>query len=637
VGSLRRERRGAAALALLFLLLLEASCARPPAGPQRFAILRFENLSQDAAVDWMGRAFPEIIGGELAAAPNIYTVSPARIRGTNHTLGTRPIGAPGVSAELTSALASGANRIGYGTYWISNGRLEARLTIQNAATLKDIEVLSASAPAGDLPGAAGALARQISKGAGAHGTANEQAWEDYAAALESPDAATAEAKAGQAIAADPDFGPAYRLLVEIKSQGDRAGALALADQALAREAIHPAGRARLEIEAAGLRDDGAAAQRWLAELAKLEPGDIETWQSLAQTAYIGHDYRAAVSAWQRVLAAEPADGNALNQLGYAAVYAGDFAAATAALRRYAALQPQDANPLDSLGDINLIAGHLQQAEGFYVQAAKKAPNFYGGSDWFKAAVARLMTGDIPGADKLAGQFADVRSAAHDPAVPVFNAEWQWISGRRKAGYAALEQFARSAEAGAPAELASRAYSQLTVWSLLLGDRAAAGQMSAKAAALAGPSSQPEAAMVRFLAQPPVPFPEWQARAERLAPHPAQHAIRDSMLAYALLLSREYAPAAEVLRRLYDAGNDAGNEGLPVLLAWSCLETGRDKEAAPLLAFNAVPPVTGPGLFTSFYFPRIFELRARLEEKPGRTDGAGANARLFTVLSGNAGR
>ena len=72
-----------------------------------------------------------------------------------------------------------------------------------------------------------------------------------------------------------------------------------------------------------------------------------------------------------------------------------------------------------------------------------------------------------------------------------------------------------------------------------------------------------------------------------------------MLAYALLLSREYAPAAEVLRRLYDSGSEADNEGLPVLLAWSYLETGREKDAVPLLAFNPVPPVTGPGLFTAF--------------------------------------
>jgi len=251
-------------------------------------------------------------------------------------------------------------------------------------------------------------------------------------------------------------------------------------------------------------------------------------------------------------------------------------------------------------------------------------------------VARLMTGDIAGADKLAGQFAAARSAAHDPSVPILNAEWLWMSGRRKAGYRALEQFARGAESGPSRELASRAYSQLAVWSLLAGDRPAAEQMSAKGAALPGPASGAEAAIVRFLAQPPAPAAEWEARAARLIPNPAQHATRDTVLAYALLLSGEFAPAAEVLRRLYDSGSEANNESLPVLLAWSYLETSREKDAAPLLQSNPVPPMTGPGFFTGFYFPRIFDLRARLAEKQGRPGEAAANGKLFAALAGSPG-
>jgi len=601
--------------------------------PQRLAILRFENLSQDPSLDWMGRAFPEVIWSELAAAPGLYTISPGRIRTVDRTMGARPVSAPGVSAEQSGALAAGANRIGYGTYWISGGRLEARLTIEDSATLKDLQVLSASVPAGDLLAAAGALAHQISGRAGGYVTSNPQALKDYVTALEAADPAGMEAQASLAIAADPDFGPAYRLLVQVQSQRDREAALALAGQALSRAGIRPADRVRLEIEAATLHDDPAALQRGLAGLAKLEPGDIETWQALGRTAYARHDFRPAMEAWEKALAAEPADVTSLNQLGYAAAYAGDWTVATSALRRYAVLRPNDANALDSLGDINFITGHLKEAENYYVQAVKKVPAFYGGADWYKAAMARLMTGDISGADKLAGQFADARSAARDPSLPIFNAEWQWISGRRKAAYRALEQFARAAEAGPSRELASRAYSQLTVWSLISGDPAAAAPMSVKAAALAGQASGVEAAIARFLAQPPATASEWQARAARLVPNPAQHSIRDSMVAYALLLSREFAPASEVLGRLYASGRETDNEGLPALLAWSYLETGQPKDAVPLVEFNPVPPMTGPGFLTAFYFPRIFDLRARLAEKQGRADEAKANEKLFVTLSG----
>jgi tetratricopeptide (TPR) repeat protein len=582
----------------------------------------------------MGRAFSEVMFADLAAAPDLYTLGTAHIRAVDRTLGARPISAPGVSAEQAGALAAGANRVGYGTYWISGSRLEARLTIQDPVTLQDLKVLSASAPAGDLPAAAGALARQISRRAGSYGASKAQALEQYAMALESPDASTAEAEAGRAIAIDPDFGPAYRLLMQARSQQDREGALALADRALGRAAIRPGERARLQIAAARLRNDRAALQLGLAALAKVEPGDIETWKSLAETAYSRQDFRPAMEACQRALAAEPEDANMLNQLGYAAAYAGDFAVATAALRRYAALRPQDANALDSLGDIHLIVGRLKDAEDFYVQAVKKDPNFYGGADWFKAAMARLMTGDIAGADKLADQFAAARTAAHDPSAPVFHAEWQWISGRRKAGYGALEQFARSAGSGPSRELASRAYAELAVWSLVAGDRPAAQLTSAKAVVLAGPASGVEAAVARFLAQPPAAAAEWQVRVERLIPDPAQGTIRDSTLAYALLLSREFGPAAEILRRLHEAGSDARDAGLPVMLAWAYLETGRDKDAAALVKFNPVPAVTGPGFFAPFYFPQIFELRARLAAKQGRADEAKSNGNLFAALSGS---
>src|ERR1019366_4094911 len=101
---------------------------------------------------------------------------------------------------------------------------------------------------------------------------------------------------------------------------------------------------------------------------------------------------------------EPEEVNALNQLGYAAASAGSLDTALDALRRYQALRPAEANPLDSQGDVNLLAGGLRQAGSPSLQAAKKDPNFAGGGDLWKAAVARLMSGDVAGASQLAQQY-----------------------------------------------------------------------------------------------------------------------------------------------------------------------------------------------------------------------------------------
>ena len=86
----------------------------------------------------------------------------------------------------------------------------------------------------------------------------------------------------------------------------------------------------------------------------------------------------------------------LNTLGYAAGQAGDLDAAMSALRRYATLRPNEPNPLDSMGDVNLSAGRFADAENFYLQSFKKDPKFENNNGLMKAALARLLSGDVAG-------------------------------------------------------------------------------------------------------------------------------------------------------------------------------------------------------------------------------------------------
>jgi hypothetical protein len=150
--------------------------------------------------------------------------------------------------------------------------------------------------------------------------------------------------------------------------------------------------------------------------------------------------------------------------------------------------------------------------------------------------------------------------------------------------------------------------------------------------MATPASAMTATLARFLAQPAASPAEWAARAERLAPNPAQATIRNTALAYALLLAKQYEAAAPVLEQLYGEGQSAG-EGIPVLLAWTYLETGRANEAAALLRFNPIPPTTGLEPFLSFYFPRFYYLRGLAAERLGKSAEAREDYALFQKLSG----
>lgn len=623
------------AAALAGLSLAAASCSHrsSPAPIERIAILRFENLGADASADWIGRALPEIVSRELSGAPGIYAIPPSRLHSLDAAFGKRPAGAPGVSSERALALAANANRLGYGEYWRQGSRLEARLTLDNLPAGKT-EVVAASG--GDVASVAGALARQISARATAYGSSNSAAIEAYALGLEAADATMAAQHFEQAIAADPNYGPPYGLLAQWKlQQRNRAGAAAVLQQALARgDHIAAVDRAPLEFNEAGLRGDAAARRRALAEWARIAPNDPVVWTSMAEAAMNGRDYAQAVDSYQKALSVQPDDAGLLNQLGYAQAYAGNLEAAVHTLEQYQTLRPADANPLDSLGDVNLLFGRLREAETFYLQAAKKDPTFQGGGEYRKAAMARLMTGDVSGAAALDQQYVDRRAAARDPLVDYYRAEWLWASGSRQDAYRRLAEFARLAENGPLRQATAEAYAELAVWSVALGNRADVAQLARKAGSLAGPASASTVAVAQFLAQPSASAAEWTARAARVFPQPPEKTLRDRALVYALLADGQFGAAAQILKPIYDQGGPGADENAALMLAWCDLETGLAKEAAGLLRFNPLPSRSSVEPFRVFSFPRLFYLRGRVAMLAGQADAARSQFRLFLQLSGN---
>ncbi len=247
-------------------------------------------------------------------------------------------------------------------------------------------------------------------------------------------------------------------------------------------------------------------------------------------------------------------------------------------------------------------------------------------------MALLMTGDVAGADAMQKQYDDAHAAAHDPALPYHQAEWLWISGRRKEAYQRLSAFAQQIENGPLKEVASGAYSELALWSLMVGDRNGANEMVRKAVQFAGPKSAANVVVARFLAQPPASAEEWNARADQLFHNGPAGPVKQLWLAYALLLNKDFANAGVALQRFVEAGG-SGDESIPVLQAWTLVETGKESEAAALLRFLPAPPMAGPGLFTSFYFPRFYYLRGAVAEKQGMGKDARAAYQLFLKLSG----
>jgi tetratricopeptide (TPR) repeat protein len=627
---------GRIARSALLGCLFFIACSRPGGKTQepRIAILRFENLGADTSLDWIGRGLAELLTEQLGGRPGRYAISAGTLHALARSTGPRPSRAPGVSAESALAVLAGANRVGYGEFAVRGGRLEARLFIEDLPSHKYAQTIAASGAGADVVGVANSLARQIAPDAVAGAARSNDAVREYVKALEGNVPDDIMRDAASAIAVDPGFTPAYRLLAEWRAhRGDIAAAQALLDLA-AQRAASPRERARIHLQSAGLRNDRAGRRTALAELAQADPGNPEQWRELADAQFDAHAYAEAAAALRKQLALEPDNKTALNQLGYASANAGDFPAAVEALRRYQAVAPDDPNAIDSLGDIYLASGHMREAEQFYLRAYQKNPQFLGGADLFKASIARLMTGDIPGATEIHERFLKSLPGDSGQAGELQRAEWAWTTGRRKEAYRRMLNFAHSAESDPRHETAVRCYSELAMWSLFLGDRTAAAQMAQKAVSLPGGHASAAAVVALFLTQSPAPAAEWTARATKLFPNPALAPVRNIALAGALLFDREYQPASEILQKLYDEGaHTPVDEGIPAMLAWTLLETGRYQQAEPLLRSNPIPPPAGFTVFATFYFPRLYYLRGLLAEKSGQPQKAREAYKLFLQLSG----
>lgn len=593
------------------------------------AVLRFENLTGDGSLNWMGRAVSEVMSAELSGSGSVSVIAFSTLHASDRALGPRPIAAPGISAERPAALPAGANTILYGrvSRLGTNLRLDAVLFDNSRGKIE--RALSASGPESQgVIRLADSLAKQMAPVVRAFGTRADRALHSYCDGLESADARAAEAAFSDAVKADANFGQAYLAWAQLAArENDRAEAEKVLALASARgDAISELERARIAALTAELHGDVAATVRALEAVGRLDPTDAALFHRLAQARLKGRQYDEAAQNIKKALAVEPENFALWNELGYAEMFAGDLTAAATALDEYRRIRPADPNALDSLGDVHFYFGRFPEAEQYYHQAFQMDNAFNGGAAMLKAAHARLRTGDIGGADVLFRQYLETRRNAKDPLAELRRAEWEFLSGRRRQAVAHLDSLARGLPPELAAGLAPQVNAQLAVWELELGDRTRAREFAGR---VQGPGL---AAVARFLTEPPAPPAEWRRRMLALLPRPEDERTRSLMLGCALLLQKEFEAAVPVLSDLYQHSAPAPQEILPVLLAWAQIETGHVDDAARFVLRNPIPN-PAPELFATLAFPRLLLLRATVLEKQGKAAEAASARRLFVSLSG----
>jgi tetratricopeptide (TPR) repeat protein len=596
------------AVALISVALFNAGCRRAekPAF-RRIAVIPVENQSGDRSLDWIGLALAEAVVEQVHGTADAHPVLLPTIRYAD-------------TSRCTMALR--------GYYVVSHGRLLLDLTQERISDGKIISRYTVEEDAGKLLPAAVALARWVDPGARPLETGSLEALRALAEVRFSADPAAVQMACLRSIAADADFGPAYVSLARVLlARNDQAGLREVVARAASRGgAIAGLRRAEIAVVTAMASPNHADRLPALLALSRLSPADAEIFGQLAQEQLKARRYDEAASSYRKAIAVDPANGAYWNQLGYAEAHRRRLDAARAALIEYGKLAPLEANPLDSMGDVHYYLGAFAEAAGYYMQAFQKQPSFLSGGTLYKAARARLMAGDISGADELFQRFRQARSQAGDQLIDYTSAQWLYLSGRRSEGARDMTAIAAAppGRASAPgAELAALAEVQLAAWAAGEGRPDDARQLALRA--LSGGARSPQVMVTAAMS-----LALTDASGVSRLPEGELKALAG---ACRMLLSGDYAEAARQLAPLADKVDPLSQEQVNVLLAWALIETGRAKEAADLLEVYGVPSAGGEPPFGCLAFPRVFQLKSKVLAAQGRHTEAARMNELYRKLSG----
>lgn len=572
-------------LAVSGVVLFLVSCSQSPRRPvQRVAAIPFENQSSSSESDWVSLVIPQLVAMQAVGSPGFVTLSTPSEREWRSIRATRLLE-------------------GY-YYTTSTGRLRIHAVLRDLDTdriAREMEVEGTSTQA-IVAMTEQVAAHLLGKSRGLQ--VAPAAVEAFGRSLRESDASLRMEWLQKAMLADPKFAQAPAAAAQWKaSTGAAPEAVQILQASISQQ---PAGfeKSELQLLLAGITNDSNARVGALREAMQYSPQDSEFSRQLGDALVNRHQYKEGAESLKRAAELEPGFMAYWNQLAYAQAYAGDYDGAKNSLERYQKATPNDPNSSDSMGELRWYFGHFAEAEANFLEAQRKSPQFLGGFEFAKAALSRYLANDLSGADQLFLRYTESRRALRDPLVELREAHWLYMTGRKDKG---MEMALKLAQEQSPAS--GMAESFAAFWKLQEGKQAEALESAKRAVPKSmGPQAVTQAIVVVLLAQPAASADEWRARLQKAMNPQTPPQLRSLVLAYALLLGKNYAEAGKVLEELYRLLPAGGNEEARMLLGLTKLRTGDKAGAAELLRRYPLPFTPGESMFASLYFPEFLQWR-----------------------------
>lgn len=546
---------GAALIAFL------ASCGGGPGSVERIAILPLDNQSADGAASWVGDGVAQLAATQLAGAPKIAAIN------------------AGDRQEAVRLRAS-STVVGYWTG--TPAAVRARVEVRSVEGKHRRAIEASGSPAAVAHAIAAALWDQAPQQPSAGG----EALRLYIEGIRGRN----EQLLQEAVAASPDFGPAWYALGQLQIlRGDRGKGLETMQAALLRPGLDALSRARCEV-AASQGTSREARLTALETVTRAMPAHAEGFVQAGSAAFSDRRFPEAAKWFDIATQLDPQAAEPWNELGYARAFAGDLDGALTSLREYEKLSPGSANPLDSLGEVYFAYGRFAESAQAFVDAYTKDPGLLRAVTLRKAAEADRMAGDNVAA---AANFARYRDAlGKHPLAGLIEARWQYSNGDKAGAIAALRKLAEEGNA-------SPSWAQLAIWLAAGGGDGRAAALRAKETAKS-PADLANAVVAEFVTQPKAAAEEWRARAEAV-PAP----LRGRALAYSLLIHGQFKEAIPALEAVTQTPTLTEYCQMRALTGWALLQSGETAKGKALLDRWPLPS-SEPGLFDWLLFPAVRE-------------------------------
>jgi hypothetical protein len=262
------------------------------------------------------------------------------------------------------------------------------------------------------------------------------------------------------------------------------------------------------------------------------------------------------------------------------------------MEEYRRRLPDSANAIDSAGEVHFYFGKFEEASRLFLEAHAKNPGLIGGIEPLRAAFALYMGGNLQAANTLVGTLRQ-----GEPAAASFRpALWRRMTGQPQAGM--------------PDTGAAKALQAL--WLLADGNRSGAAAAAATAFRQSkDPAERSMAGLAALLSQPSATVDVWKDRLARALPAPQAANERQRLLAWALLLDKQPAAAADTLRNIVTRLTPPSGNEERLLLASALIEAGKTSEARKVLPHGFMPPASFDPSLPSLIWKRARDVYRKL--------------------------